>query len=125
MRKLFYVFMGLVLGLVVMASLAQAQAHCARCGGYHLQQMYYQQQSPGVIQQWGSGQKLQVAIASAQYRAARGIRGHSYIDRGRRSGVGWSTSNRAPRTCYWGQRHRGAYASVRGRDGYYYGTLIL
>lgn len=115
-----------VLVFVVVSFLAadsSAQRTCSRCGGVVRSQQYGQ--SAGVVRQWGSGQKLQVAIASAQYRAARGIRGHCHIERGHRAGVGWSTGNPTPATCYWNQRNRGAYASVRGRNGHFYSTLIL
>ena len=82
--------------------------------------------SSNITASWGSGRAYQVALQSAQYRAARGIRGHSYIDKGcgMSNGVGWSTSNPRPPTCFWSQRNRGAYVAVRGRGGYY-GTLVL
>jgi hypothetical protein len=65
------------------------------------------------------------ALASATYRAQHGIKGHCSIDiRAGKAGVGWASSNSQPRTCYWNERHRGAYAVVRGRDGWY-STLIF
>lgn len=58
------------------------------------------------------------ALASAQYRAANRIRGHSYLDTHRTSGVGWASSNSKPNTCLGGD-NRASYASVRGADGWY------
>jgi hypothetical protein len=62
----------------------------------------------------------QQALASAQYRAVNRIRGHSYLDTNRTSGVGWSTSDPTPATCLG--RGGSAYAVVRGDDGYFYAT---
>lgn len=62
------------------------------------------------------GNAYQVALASAQYRAANGIRNHSPIERGHRSGVGFSTFNPNPTTCLG---VGGNYAVVRGSDGWY------
>lgn len=132
MRRIFCVFLFVV--LVTLADASLAQQVCGRCGGYvmarptaYVGQGYAQQQRPAnVAAMWGSGRKLEVAYRSASYRAARGIRGHaSSIERGYKCGVGWSTGDSTPRTCFWGQRNQGAYVSVRGRNGYYYSTLIL
>ena len=57
----------------------------------------------------------QRALASAQYRADRCIKGHTRLDMP--GAVGFSTSNPMPRTC-WGVGGRN-YAVVRGRDGWY------
>jgi hypothetical protein len=65
-----------------------------------------------------------IALRSAQYRAAHGIKGHCSIEMGRNAGVGWSSHDPNPRTCFWERRHQGAYASVRGADGWY-STLVL
>ncbi len=102
--------------------LSQDVYFCQKCGKYHLVPASVQYaQSASVVQSWGSGYALQVAIQSATYRAQKGIKGHSVIDlrSGRRNGVGWASHNSAPATCYWAERNRGAYASVRGRDGWY------
>jgi hypothetical protein len=71
-------------------------------------------------QSFGSG----IAHASATARAALGLKGHHAIDlsSGRRVGVGFSTNNPNPRTCFHGMP--GEYASVRGRDGWY-ATLVV
>lgn len=58
-----------------------------------------------------------IALASAQYRAANGIHGHSPIDSRRTSGVGWASSNPMPMTCLG--RGGSNYAVVLGRDGWY------
>ena len=63
-----------------------------------------------------SGNAYQVAMASAQYRAANGIHGHTGIESGRTSGVGWSSFDSTPNTCLG---VGGNYAVVRGRDGWY------
>jgi hypothetical protein len=65
-----------------------------------------------------------IALRSAQYRAANGIKGHCSIEMGRNAGVGWSSHDPNPRTCFWERRHQGSYASVRGADGWY-STLVL
>lgn len=57
------------------------------------------------------------ALASAQYRAANQIHGHSYLDTHRTSGVGWATSDATPNTCLG--RGGNNYAVVRGADGWY------
>jgi hypothetical protein len=111
----------LCLALVLCCSQAFAQVRCPKCGRVHSVQSTRTFQSSGVVQSWGSGYELQIAIQSATYRAQNGIKGHSRVDlgSGRRNGVGWSTNNPQPATCFWGERKRGAYASVRGRDGFY------
>ena len=58
------------------------------------------------------------ALASAQYRAANRIHGHSYLDTHRTSGVGWATSNSKPNTCLGGD-NGSTYAVVQGADGWY------
>lgn len=62
----------------------------------------------------------QQALASAQYRAANRIRGHSYLDTHRTSGVGWSSYQSNPNTCLGigGE----AYAVAQGIDGTFYAT---
>lgn len=60
----------------------------------------------------------QQALASAQYRAANRIHGHSYLDTHRTSGVGWATGNPKPNTCLGGD-NGATYAVVRGSDGWY------
>jgi hypothetical protein len=60
----------------------------------------------------------QQALASAQYRAANRIHGHSYLDTHRTSGVGWATGNSKPNTCLGGD-NGSTYAVVRGSDGWY------
>lgn len=60
----------------------------------------------------------QQALASAQYRAANRIHGHSYLDTHRTSGVGWATSNPKPNTCLGGD-NGSTYAVVQGADGWY------
>lgn len=62
-----------------------------------------------------------IALASAQYRAARGIHGHSPIDMQHTSGVGYASHDSTPMTCLGDSGP--TYASVRGRDGFY-ATLI-
>ena len=59
----------------------------------------------------------QIALRSAQYRAANGIKGHTAIESGRTSGVGWSTHNPRPMTCLGNTDP--SFAVVRGRDGFY------
>lgn len=107
---------------LLLSSVAQAQ--CPVCGRFHNQPTV--RAAGNVAVQWGSGRALQTAIAASQYRAARGIKGHCSIDMrsGHAAGVGWSSYRNTPPTCYWNRRSRGAYASVRGRDGWY-STLIL
>lgn len=109
---------------LVVSSLAQAQ--CPRCGQFHPPYGRQAVQTSVVVNQWGSGRALQIAVAASQYRAARGIKGHCGIDArsGKSTGVGWSSYRSSPPTCYWERRNRGAYASVRGRDGWY-STLVL
>ena len=60
----------------------------------------------------------QQALASAQYRAANKIHGHSYLDTHRTSGVGWTTSNSSPNTCLGGD-NGSTYAVAQGADGWY------
>lgn len=60
---------------------------------------------------------FQQALASAQYRAANRIHGHSYLDTHRTSGVGWATSDSTPTTCLG--RGGANYAVARGADGWY------
>lgn len=60
----------------------------------------------------------QQALASAQYRAANRIHGHSYLDTHRTSGVGWATGNPKPNTCLGGD-NGSTYAVVQGADGWY------
>ena len=59
----------------------------------------------------------QEALASAQYRAANRIHGHSSLDTHRTSGVGWASSDSNPTTCLG--RGGDNYAVVRGSDGWY------
>lgn len=59
----------------------------------------------------------QQALASAQYRAANRIHGHSPLDTHRTSGVGWASSNSTPTTCLG--RGGDSYAVVQGSDGWY------
>lgn len=59
----------------------------------------------------------QTALASAQYRAANRIHGHSYIDSQTTSGVGWASHDSMPTTCLG--RGGENYAVVRGSDGWY------
>jgi len=59
----------------------------------------------------------QQALASAQYRAANRIHGHSYLDTHRKSGVGWASHDPQPTTCLG--RGGSAYAIAKGPDGYY------
>ena len=59
----------------------------------------------------------QQALASAQYRAANRIHGHSYLDTHRTSGVGWASSDGNPTTCLG--RGGENYAVARGSDGWY------
>ena len=59
----------------------------------------------------------QEALASAQYRAANRIHGHSSLDTHRISGVGWASGDANPTTCLG--RGGDAYAVVRGEDGWY------
>lgn len=64
----------------------------------------------------------QVALASAQYRAANRIKGHVLsIEGGYATGVGYSSYNSQPRTCYG---VGGNYVSVQGADGWY-STKVL
>lgn len=68
------------------------------------------------------GSAYDVALASAQYRAANRIRGHAmHIESGYSTGVGFSTFNDNPATCYG---VGGNYVSVRGPDGWY-STKVL
>lgn len=62
----------------------------------------------------------QQALASAQYRAANRIRGHSYLDTHRTSGVGWASHDASPNTCLG--RGGDAYAVAQGGDGTFYAT---
>ena len=62
----------------------------------------------------------QQALASAQYRAANRIRGHSYLDTHRTSGVGWSSYQSNPNTCLG--IGGDAYAVAMGSDGTFYAT---
>ena len=63
-----------------------------------------------------------VAHASATYRAQNGIKGHCSIERGHTAGVGYASNNPNPRTCF--NESRGAYAVVRGRDGWYATKIV-
>lgn len=74
-----------------------------------------------VVQVTQASNSYSVALASATYRAMNGIKGHSFHERGRTAGVGWSTSNPQPATCFG---RRGEYVSIRGHDGWY-STSIL
>jgi len=65
----------------------------------------------------GTGNGYEIALRSAQYRAANGIHGHTAIESGQTSGVGWSTSNPQPMTCLGVDGEN--YAVARGRDGWY------
>lgn len=67
------------------------------------------------------GNAYQVALASAQARAASGRRGHHPLESGYTTGVGFSTFDPNPRTCYG---VGGNYAVVRGADGWY-STKVL
>lgn len=118
--------------LSCVATVAYGQ-QCQRCGRVISQSVSY---GGNVVAAWGSGAKLERALRSAQYRAARGISGHCYVERGTNSGVGYAwgrNADRTPATCYgatdsvirWRVSRGGAYASVRGRNGAYYSTLIL
>ena len=106
-----------LLSLVVVLGIANAASAqvCPKCGRVHSMQLS------------ASSSHYSIALQSATYRAQNGIKGHVLsIERqaGSRVGVGWSTHNPNPATCFWGERSRGQYAVVRGRDGYY-STLIL
>lgn len=70
----------------------------------------------------GAGVAYSIALQSAQYRAERGIHGHSPIEMGRTAGVGWASSDSNPVTCLG--RGGANYAVVRGVDGFY-ATKIL
>lgn len=64
------------------------------------------------------------ALASAQYRAANGIKGHVrgelLMNRASSSGIGFSTNNPNPRTCLGVPgRTSATCAVVKGVDGYY------
>lgn len=59
----------------------------------------------------------QQALASAQYRAANRIKGHTHLDTHRTSGVGWASHDASPNTCLG--RGGDAYAVARGVDGFY------
>jgi len=66
-----------------------------------------------------------IALRSATERAMRGIKGHlSSIERqaGKRVGVGWSSHNPNPATCF--NNLPGDYAVARGRDGYYATKIV-
>ncbi len=66
-----------------------------------------------------------IALRSATERAMRGIKGHlSSIERqaGKRVGVGWSSHNPNPSTCF--NNLPGDYAVARGRDGYYATKIV-
>ena len=64
----------------------------------------------------------QQALASAQYRAANRIHGHSSLDTHCTSGVGWSTNDPQPNTCLG--RGGDNYAVAKGNDGWYASKLI-
>jgi hypothetical protein len=107
-----------------------ASSACPQCGRVHAGPVArvasHAASTAGVVASWGSGRAYQVALESARYRAANGIKGHSRVDlnSGMSNGVGWSTGNSTPVTCFWERRNQGAYVSVRGRDGWY-STLVL
>ena len=66
-----------------------------------------------------------IALRSATERAMRGIKGHlSSIERqaGKRVGVGWSSHNPNPSTCF--NNLPGDYAVARGRNGYYATKIV-
>lgn len=66
-----------------------------------------------------------VALRSATERARLGIKGHLLsIERaaGKAVGVGWSSSNPNPATCY--NNRAGDYVSIRGRDGWYATKIV-
>jgi len=65
----------------------------------------------------GMTSAFQQALASAQYRAANRIKGHSYLDTHRTSGVGWSSHNPMPATCLGVGGDN--YAVAKGLDGWY------
>lgn len=60
---------------------------------------------------------VQQALASAHYRAANRIKGHTHLDTHRTSGVGWASHDASPNTCLG--RGGDAYAVARGVDGFY------
>ncbi len=66
-----------------------------------------------------------IALRSATERARLGIKGHLLsIERlaGRAVGVGWSSHNPNPATCF--NNRPGDYAVARGRDGYYATKIV-
>jgi len=69
----------------------------------------------------GRGRLYEAALASAQYRAANRIKGHSYLDMGRTSGVGYASHNPTPNTCLGTGGDN--YAVVKGPDGWYASKL--
>ena len=56
-----------------------------------------------------------VAQQSADYRAANGIKGHTHFESGHTAGVGYSSFNAHPATCF--NYMGGDYKVARGRDG--------
>lgn len=81
---------------------------------------------PVLVAHWGSGEPLETAKQSALYRATHRIKGHTDLDSGRMSGVGYSfgSQSNTPRTCHWSQRRRGSYAAYRvGKE--VYSTLLF
>jgi len=63
-----------------------------------------------------------VAQQSADYRAANGIKGHTRFESGRMAGVGFSSFNSNPATCF--NNMGGDYAVARGRDGWYATRIV-
>jgi len=128
MKPLLSIVLAAFLVLATGASPSYSQTVCPRCGRVH----QARQTSIGgdVVVAFGNPKLIQQALASARYRAARGITGHCSIDTSHRgfrmSGVGWASDNPRPRTCYSQYTHspNAAYVSVRGRRGYY-STLLI
>jgi len=63
-----------------------------------------------------------LAQQSANYRAANGIKGHTRFEDGRMAGVGYSSFNSNPATCF--NNMGGDYKVAQGRDGWYATRII-
>ena len=98
------------------ASCSGVAAPVASCGGVPTNQ---QPTLAPLIGKKSSNSNYQIALRSAQYRAAHGIKRHTTIESNRlgEAGVGWSPFDPTPETCL-GTGGSG-YAVARGRDGWY------
>lgn len=73
-------------------------------------------------QQAAGTQAFSVSQQSANYRAANRIKGHTRFEAGRMAGVGFSSFNPNPATCF--NNMGGQYSVARGSDGWYATRIV-